>query len=67
MAQGRIQRMIDQRSKLQISRFTLLSGITGRVNIDENGDRTADFSLLDMNEETGEFQVISPFNFCVQY
>ena len=34
----------------------LLSGITGTVSIDENGDRNADYSLLDMNE-TGTFHV----------
>jgi atrial natriuretic peptide receptor A len=32
-------------------------GITGTVSIDSNGDRNADYSLLDMNPETGEFQV----------
>ena len=31
-------------------------GITGTVSIDENGDRNADYSLLDMNE-SGTFEV----------
>jgi len=35
----------------------LISGITGDVNIDENGDRIADYSLLDMNPETSRFEV----------
>ena len=32
-------------------------GITGDVNIDENGDRIADYSLLDMDPETSKFEV----------
>ena len=32
------------------------TGITGTVSIDANGDRNADYSLLDMNEE-GDFKV----------
>ena len=32
------------------------AGITGTVSIDANGDRNADYSLLDMNEE-GDFKV----------
>ena len=32
------------------------AGITGTVSIDENGDRNADYSLLDMNE-SGTFEV----------
>lgn len=35
----------------------LFSGITGDVNIDANGDRIADYSLLDMDPENGEFKV----------
>lgn len=34
-----------------------ISGITGDVNIDENGDRIADYSLLDMDPETSRFEV----------
>lgn len=32
-------------------------GITGDVNIDSNGDRIADYSLLDMDPATNEFKV----------
>lgn len=34
-----------------------VTGITGDVNIDENGDRIADYSLLNMNPETSKFEV----------
>ena len=34
-----------------------VAGITGTVSIDANGDRNADYSLLDMNPKNGEFQV----------
>lgn len=34
------------------------AGITGTVSIDENGDRNADYSLLDMDPVTGNFQVL---------
>lgn len=34
------------------------TGITGEVNIDSNGDRIADYSLLDMDPETYEFKVL---------
>ncbi|CAG7700229.1 unnamed protein product [Allacma fusca] len=37
-------------------------GITGNVSIDENGDRNADYSLLDMNPETGEFHVVASYS-----
>jgi len=37
--------------------FHVISGITGNVSIDANGDRNGDYSLLDMNPETGRFQV----------
>lgn len=33
------------------------TGITGDVNIDANGDRIADYSLLDMDPDTNEFKV----------
>jgi len=33
------------------------TGITGDVNIDANGDRIADYSLLDMDPETHKFKV----------
>nr|CAH8827565.1 unnamed protein product [Trichobilharzia regenti] len=33
-------------------------GVTGVVRIDANGDRNADYSLLDMNPITGDFEVV---------
>ncbi|XP_026301091.1 atrial natriuretic peptide receptor 1 isoform X2 [Apis mellifera] len=36
-------------------------GITGDVNIDENGDRIADYSLLDMNPETSKFEIVANY------
>ncbi|XP_076309268.1 atrial natriuretic peptide receptor 1-like [Tachypleus tridentatus] len=36
-------------------------GITGSVSIDENGDRKADYSLLDMDPTTGLFQVVANY------
>ncbi|KAK3708696.1 hypothetical protein RRG08_010848 [Elysia crispata] len=36
-------------------------GITGKVSIDENGDRNADYSLLDMDPKTGKFQVVADY------
>lgn len=36
-------------------------GITGRVMIDKNGDRISDYSLLDMNPDTGYFDVVANF------
>ncbi|KOC59164.1 Atrial natriuretic peptide receptor 1 [Habropoda laboriosa] len=36
-------------------------GITGDVNIDENGDRIADYSLLDMNPETSTFEIVANY------
>ena len=38
-------------------RVTIITGITGNVSIDDNGDRNADYSLLDMDPDTGEFEV----------
>ena len=37
--------------------FNVISGITGNVSINDNGDRDADYALLDMDPETGIFQV----------
>ncbi|KAG5856481.1 hypothetical protein ANANG_G00008400 [Anguilla anguilla] len=38
-------------------------GVTGSVQIDENGDREIDFALWDMtNNETGVFQIVSVYN-----
>ncbi|XP_046575738.1 atrial natriuretic peptide receptor 1-like [Haliotis rubra] len=36
-------------------------GITGTVSIDANGDRNADYSLLDMNPESGKFEVVANY------
>ena len=38
-----------------------ISGITGNVSINDNGDRDADYALLDMDPETGIFQVVIYF------
>ena len=38
-------------------------GISGNVSIDVNGDRNADYSLLDMDPATGLFQVLLFFLF----
>ncbi|XP_055883418.1 atrial natriuretic peptide receptor 1-like isoform X3 [Biomphalaria glabrata] len=37
------------------------TGITGNVSIDENGDRNADYSLLDMDPNTGKFRVVANY------
>jgi atrial natriuretic peptide receptor A len=37
------------------------AGITGTVSIDENGDRNADYSLLDMDPVSGKFQVVANY------
>ncbi|XP_054081136.1 atrial natriuretic peptide receptor 1 isoform X1 [Zeugodacus cucurbitae] len=36
-------------------------GITGNVTIDNNGDRISAYSLLDMNPETGSFEIVADF------
>ncbi|XP_018398793.1 PREDICTED: atrial natriuretic peptide receptor 1-like [Cyphomyrmex costatus] len=36
-------------------------GITGDVNIDENGDRIADYSLLNMDPETSRFEIVAHY------
>ncbi|GFN88712.1 guanylate cyclase [Plakobranchus ocellatus] len=36
-------------------------GITGNVSIDANGDRNADYSLLDLNPETNKFEVVANY------
>ena len=38
-------------------------GITGTVSIDENGDRNADYSLLDLNPDAHKFEVSSVIQF----
>ena len=35
-----------------------LSGINGDVSIDANGDRLVDYTMLDMNPETGDYEVV---------
>ena len=39
--------------------YDVFVGITGTVSIDDNGDRNADYSLLDMNPITHKFEVSS--------
>ena len=36
----------------------LATGVTGNVTINENGDRSADYSLLAMDPDTGNFTVM---------
>ncbi|XP_050679275.1 atrial natriuretic peptide receptor 1 isoform X1 [Leptidea sinapis] len=36
-------------------------GITGEVIINENGDRVASYSLLDMNPDTSKFEVVATY------
>ncbi|XP_050448835.1 atrial natriuretic peptide receptor 1-like isoform X3 [Cataglyphis hispanica] len=36
-------------------------GITGDVNIDDNGDRIADYSLLDMDPATSRFEIVANY------
>ncbi|XP_046544538.1 receptor-type guanylate cyclase gcy-28-like isoform X3 [Haliotis rubra] len=36
-------------------------GITGTVSIDQNGDRNADYSLLDLNPDTDTFEVVANY------
>ncbi|ESP02584.1 hypothetical protein LOTGIDRAFT_237906 [Lottia gigantea] len=36
-------------------------GITGTVSIDANGDRNADYSLLDLNPENDKFEVVANY------
>ncbi|CAH0678051.1 unnamed protein product [Spodoptera exigua] len=36
-------------------------GITGEVDINSNGDRVASYSLLDMNPNTSQFQVVATY------
>ncbi|XP_046585125.1 atrial natriuretic peptide receptor 1-like isoform X2 [Haliotis rubra] len=36
-------------------------GITGTVSIDANGDRNADYSLLDLNPKTNKFEVVANY------
>jgi len=38
-----------------------LTGITGHVRIDDNGDRDADYSVLDLDPITGRFEVVAHY------
>uniref|UniRef100_A0A1B6L105 Guanylate cyclase n=1 Tax=Graphocephala atropunctata TaxID=36148 RepID=A0A1B6L105_9HEMI len=54
----------SQRDGLSITRRMwnrTFEGITGDVNIDANGDRIADYSLLDMDPETAEFKIVANY------
>jgi hypothetical protein len=46
-------------SALTLSRF--VTGVAGNVTIDENGDRRADFSLLDLDPESQTFKVVKVY------
>lgn len=37
------------------------SGITGHVRIDDDGDRDADYSILDLDPITGKFEVVAHY------
>lgn len=39
-------------------------GIAGDVTIDEHGDRDSDYSLKEMNKDTGEFEVRASHSVC---
>nr|XP_040571414.1 atrial natriuretic peptide receptor 1-like [Lepeophtheirus salmonis] len=38
-----------------------ITGVTGNVSINNNGDRNADYALLDMDPKTGEFIVVAVY------
>jgi len=37
-------------------------GITGHVRIDDNGDRDADYSILDLDPINGKFSVVAHYS-----
>lgn len=37
------------------------TGVTGRVRIDENGDRDADYAILDLDPITGRFEMVARY------
>lgn len=41
--------------------FILRAGITGHVRIDDNGDRDADYSIIDLDPITGKFEVVAHY------
>lgn len=38
-----------------------IPGITGHVRIDDNGDRDADYSIIDLDPITGRFEVVAHY------
>ncbi|CAL4095533.1 unnamed protein product, partial [Meganyctiphanes norvegica] len=40
---------------------TIYCSLTGNISIDDNGDRKADYSLLDMDPLTGYFKVVATY------
>lgn len=42
------------------------SGIAGNVAVDSNGDRLVDYTLFDMNPETGDFEAVMIFDSLAQ-
>lgn len=48
---------IMEHGNLKYLVFDLFTGLAGQVNIDKNGDRIADYSLLDMDPQTYTFHV----------
>ncbi|KAK2147699.1 hypothetical protein LSH36_540g01016 [Paralvinella palmiformis] len=38
-----------------------LHGVTGKIYLDNNGDRRTNFKIMDMNPETGKFEVVAFF------
>lgn len=42
-------------------------GVSGRVSIDENGDRSAEYVLLDMEPVSGTFQVVATYGSTKEY
>lgn len=45
----------------QTDQFSIYLGITGHVRIDNNGDRDADYSILDLDPITGKFEVVAHY------
>lgn len=41
--------------------YVVCVGITGHVRIDDNGDRDADYSVLDLDPITGKFEVVAHY------
>ncbi|PRD29743.1 UNVERIFIED_CONTAM: gcy-28 [Trichonephila clavipes] len=48
-------------SSVASERVFSISGITGNVSINEKGDRFVDYSLLDMDPETGIYEVVANY------